>query len=212
MRSHHARGGSLFVLAALALGCGDDHPKQKCMLSLDEWCANGACDSQRTFDDVLRNPPPQLILSDCGDRRQLGTGRSLFGWKYTYDAKSGQLIGTEGWSDQEDLGCPNGRSGGDTRVDGCTTCVLSGDPTGKTEACTGELARPFVDACIANPPSVMKDCVECGCAHCYPVLVLWETVEADASVATAYREAAGWEALTLKCVYDHCGGCEPAQQ
>jgi hypothetical protein len=194
------------AIATLALGCNEHENHVSCTQSLQSACQNGACDNWRKFDDVIADPPLNLSVATCGDRRVLTVSDFYLFSSHVYDAR-GRLIGAHGGSDQIDQHCQDGFSAGDTTAHDCDSCLLTGYADFSDEACTGKIAQPRIAMCMHDPPALVHDCAACACEHCYPQLLTCTQLEHDHQ-----DDGELCQTLASACVSQHCGACmaEPA--
>lgn len=198
----HGHFGWIFTscaMAALAFGCKHEN-HTSCTQSFESACQNGACENWRKFDDVIADPPLNLSVGMCGDRRVLSEADFYLYSEQVYDAR-GRLIGRHGSSDLVDEHCPKGFFAGDTTKRDCDSCLLTGYWPPDVEACTGEIARPRIAMCTHDPPAFVHDCSECACEHCYPQLLTCKRFEEQE------RADELCQAIARTCVFDHCAEC-----
>lgn len=201
MRGHFTWIFAGCMLAALVHGCRHDNHHTSCTQSLESACQNGACEKWRKFDDVIADPPLNLVVGTCADRRTLSVSDFYLYSTHVYDAR-GRLIGSHAGSDQVDEHCQDGFSAGDTTTHDCDSCLLTGYSGLAGDACTGKIAEPRIAMCIHDPPAFVRDCSACACTHCYPQLLTCKQFEQQQDADKLCQ------ALANECLFEHCAGCK----
>jgi hypothetical protein len=166
------------ILALCTIGCLEE---EDCTPTLEEWCGEEGCAARPGLDEALeqaREASGSLNSAQhCGDRVIVTLSGGYTGVSFVYDAISGELVGGASFSDAlTDDTCENQKMvGGEPAVCRGAACNLLGNRTNaggfETEACQGDLAEPFIEACLAAPPELIAACEECACASCYPSLL-----------------------------------------
>jgi hypothetical protein len=189
------------VLALCAIGCLEE---EDCTLTLEEWCGEEGCAARPDLDEALeqaREASGSLNSAQhCGDRVIVTLSGGFTGVSFVYDAESGELVGGASFSDAlTDDACENQKmAAGESTVCLDTACNLLGNRTNaggfETEACHGDLAEPFIEACLAAPPPAIEGCKACACMSCYPSLLTLGGLGPDLLPAA------------VDCLKEHCPG------
>lgn len=190
----------LAALVQYVAGCAAEEDED-CTPSLEEWCGEDGCDARPDLDEALA----QLRASDsrfdssqlCGDRVMVAFSTGFTSTALLYEVASGKLVGgAEGSDALTNDECQNEMASAGEPLpchgETCSLWVSGYTAAASADACQGELAEPFIAACLAEPPSAIAGCEGCACAPCYHTLLPpWEDRTAIAPVA-------------LSCVNNHC--------
>jgi hypothetical protein len=186
------------AFALCANGCPDE---EDCTPTLEEWCGEEGCAARPDLDealDMVREDRGILSSAEhCGDRVVVHFSGGFTGSSFAYDAMSGKLVGGASFTDQvTNDECANQMraAGESTSCEGEACNLLSSGYVDEVEgdACQGELAEPFIDACLADPHEAIAGCEECACPSCYPELLPSRTLGAMLFP------------VALDCVSEHC--------
>jgi hypothetical protein len=179
---------------------------ETCTEPLDAWCQSRHCDDFRAFDAALHSADahlPDFVIAECKTQRQVSLSDGFVGVVYVYDRQSGDLIGSQSFTDTPTEACPDGHFAGEPLEADCDKCELAGS-AGYHMCTRKELTAARVETCMADPPPIASGCEECACTHCYRDLILCQHYVPDPNwSADEYCSS-----ISADCLGDACPDCK----